>query len=102
MPHEIFLTCLVGQDQAFKARSLLFGFTGSAERHQYRRIQHCEAHEPSVKGLSTTVKQLQKERVPTTPQWQELHQILAKQPSVLQLRTDITEEVENCTNAATG
>lgn len=102
MPHEISLTSLVGQDQAFKARSLLFGFTGASERHQYTRIQHCEAQESSVKGISITIKQLQKERVPTTPQWQELHQILAKQPSVLQLRTDITEEVESCTNAATG
>ncbi|KAL1839714.1 hypothetical protein VTJ49DRAFT_1219 [Mycothermus thermophilus] len=93
MSYEIFLTSFVPDDVVVRARSILCGVAGTPERHYYRHIQHYEPSDPTVKGFHT-IKQLQRERAPTTPQWQELHQILVKQPSVLQLRTDITEEVE--------
>lgn len=95
MPHEIFLSAVVADADALKARALLGGFTEtSGQHHQFTRVQHYEPQDATVKGFAT-IKQLQKERAPTTQQWQELHQILAKQPSILQVRTDVTEEVQN-------
>ncbi|KAL2133440.1 hypothetical protein VTI74DRAFT_2326 [Chaetomium olivicolor] len=95
MPHEIFLCAVVADPDALKARALLGGFTEtSGQHHQFIRVQHYEPQDLTVKGF-TTIKQLQKERAPTTQQWQELHQILAKQPSVLQVRTNVTEQVQN-------
>ncbi|KAK4156352.1 mediator complex, subunit Med18 [Chaetomidium leptoderma] len=93
MTYEIFLTDSVEDAKVATARAILSGFTQINEQHRFTRIQHHEPRDSAVKGFST-IKQLQKERRPTTPQWQELHQILVKQPSFLELRTDITEEVE--------
>ena len=93
MPHEIFLAAIVPEPDLNKARALLGGFTEMRERHQFTRIQHYQPQDPTVKGFPT-IKELQKERGPNTPQWQELHQILVRQPSALQVRTKITEEVQ--------
>ncbi|KAH6620620.1 mediator complex, subunit Med18 [Chaetomium sp. MPI-SDFR-AT-0129] len=102
MTHESFLAASVLDDDGVTARSILSGITESRERHSFTRIQHYRPQAPTAQGL-TTIKQLQKERRPTTPRWQELHQILVKQPSVVQVRTDITPEVENAmSGAATG
>jgi mediator of RNA polymerase II transcription subunit 18 len=101
MSYEIFLTSFVPDDLIVKARSILCGVAGTPERHSYRHIQHYEPSDPNVKGF-LTIKQLQRERLlPITAQWQELHQILAKQPAVVQLRMDITEEVEIANDALT-
>ncbi|KAL2116287.1 hypothetical protein VTJ04DRAFT_8454 [Mycothermus thermophilus] len=101
MSYEIFLTSFVPDDLIVKARSILCGVAGTPERHSYRHIQHYEPSDLNVKGF-LTIKQLQRERLlPITAQWQELHQILAKQPAVVQLRMDITEEVEIANDALT-
>jgi hypothetical protein len=99
MTYELFMNAIVsGADEA-KARALLGGFTEMRERHQVTRVQHYEPEDTAVKGLPT-IKQLQKERRPTAPQWQELHQILAKQPFILHVRTDTTEEAQKALNAS--
>lgn len=94
MPHEIFLAAVVPEPDVNKARALLGGFTEMRERHQYTRIHHYQPQDPTIKGFPA-IKELQKERRPNTPQWQELHQILLRQPSILQVRIEITEEVQN-------
>ncbi|KAK3298054.1 mediator complex, subunit Med18 [Chaetomium fimeti] len=99
MTHESFLAATVLTEDGPTARAILCGVTESRERHYYTRVQHYKPQNSATQGLST-IKQLQKERRPTAAQWHELHQILAKQPSVVQVRTDITEEAENVMNAA--
>jgi mediator of RNA polymerase II transcription subunit 18 len=94
MPHEIFLSAIVVDTDEARARALLGGYTEMRERHVYTRIQHYEPQDRSIKGLPT-IKQLLKEPTPSNAQWQELHQILVKQPSVLNLRFDVTESVQN-------
>ncbi|KAK4243702.1 hypothetical protein C7999DRAFT_44529 [Corynascus novoguineensis] len=94
MTHESFLVATVLEEDGTTARAILRGVTESHERHYFTRVQHYKPSDSTSRGLPT-VKQLQKERGPTTAQWQELHQILVKQPSVVQVRTDITEEIEN-------
>lgn len=94
MTYEIFLAACIQDADVQKARTIVSGVTERRERHQFTRVQHYEPQDPTVKGFST-IKQLQKDRSPTTPQWQELHQILVKQPSFFHLRTDITEDVQN-------
>ncbi|KAL2140027.1 hypothetical protein VTI28DRAFT_4335 [Corynascus sepedonium] len=94
MTHESFLAATVLEEDGATARAILRGVTESRERHYFTRVQHYKPLDSTSRGLPT-VKQLQKERTLTTAQWQELHQILVKQPSVVQVRTDITEEVEN-------
>ncbi|KAK4122512.1 hypothetical protein N657DRAFT_575335 [Parathielavia appendiculata] len=102
MSYELFMSAIVGDTDAAKARALLGGFTEMRERHQITRVQHYELHDTAAKGLPT-IKQIQKERRPTAPQWHELHQILAKQPFILQMRTDITDEAQKkAPNAAAG
>ena len=93
MPHEIFLAAVVQDADVPKARALLGGFSEMRERHQYTRIQHYVPQDVSIKGFPA-IKELQKERGPNTPKWQELHQILVRQPSTLQVRTLVTEEVQ--------
>jgi mediator of RNA polymerase II transcription subunit 18 len=100
MTHESFLAATVLVEDGPTARAILCGVTESRERHYYTRIQHYKPQHSASQGLST-IKQLQKERRPTAVQWHELHQILVKQPSVVQVRTDITEEAENVMNTAT-
>jgi len=94
MTYEIFLAACIQDADVQKARTIVSGVTERHERHQFTRVQHYEPQDPTVKGFPT-IKQLQKDRAPTTPQWQELHQILVKQPSFFQLRADITEDVQN-------
>ncbi|KAL2158736.1 hypothetical protein VTH06DRAFT_3927 [Thermothelomyces fergusii] len=101
MTHESFLAAAVLEEDGTTARAILRGVTESHERHYFTRVQHYRPPDSTPRGLPT-VKQLQKERRPTTAQWQELHQILVKQPSVLQVRTDITEEVLNALNRSQG
>ena len=96
MTYDIFLTACIQDADVQKARTIISGVTERRERHQFTRIQHYEPQDPSVRGFST-IKQLQKDRASATgaPPWQELHQILVKQPSFFHLRTDITEETRN-------
>src|SRR4051812_510761 len=94
MAHESFLAATVLEEDGTTARAILRGVTASHERHSFTRIQHYKPMDSTSRGLPSAIKQLQKERRPTTAQWQELHQILVKQPSVVQVRTDITEEAE--------
>ncbi|KAL2260273.1 hypothetical protein VTK26DRAFT_5759 [Humicola hyalothermophila] len=94
MPHDIFLAAVVLNPDVPKARALLGGFTEMRERHQFTRIQHYVPKDAVIKGFSN-IKELQKERGPNAAKWQELHQILARQPSTLQVRTIITDEVQS-------
>ncbi len=98
MTYDIFLTACILDADVPKARTIISGVTERCERHQFTRVQHYEPQDPTVKGFQT-IKQLQKDRTSTTgpapPPWQELHQILVKQPSFFQLRTDITEESQH-------
>lgn len=91
MIYEVFITACIPQADAETAQAILSGVTEMRHRERFTRVQH---YEPQDKGLPA-IKQMAKERTPTFPQWQELHQILVKQPSVVQLRTDITEEVQS-------
>lgn len=97
MPHEMFLSAVVRDADVPKARALLGGFTEMRERHQYTRIQHYEPQDLAVKGFQA-IKELQKERGPNVSQWQELHQILVRQPSTLQVRISVTEEMQAVKN----
>ncbi|KAK4101795.1 hypothetical protein N658DRAFT_424939 [Parathielavia hyrcaniae] len=103
MSYELFMSAVVGDADAAKARALLGGFTEMRERHRVTRIQHYEPHDIAIKGLPV-IKQLQKERRPAALQWQELHQILVKQPFILHTRTDITDKAQKPppTNSAAG
>jgi mediator of RNA polymerase II transcription subunit 18 len=92
MPHDIFMAAVVAGADMVKARTLVGGFTEMRERHLFDRIQHYEPQGLAVKGFPKA-KELQKERPPNGPLWQELHQILAKQPATLQVHTKITDEV---------
>ncbi|KAK3303958.1 uncharacterized protein B0T15DRAFT_225003 [Chaetomium strumarium] len=94
MPHEIFLSAIVADADVARARALLGGYTEMRERHAYTRVQHYQPQDLSVKGFPT-IKQVLREPTPSNARWQELHQILVKQPSVLHLRFDITESVHN-------
>jgi hypothetical protein len=98
MTFDIFLTACIQDADVPKARTIISGVTERRERHQFTRVQHYEPQDPTVKGFST-IKQLQKDRASgpgaTPPPWQELHQILVKQPSFFHLRTDITEETQH-------
>ena len=100
MTHESFLAASVLDEDGATARAIVSGVTESRERRYFTRVQYYNPQDATVQGLST-IKQLQKERRPATPQWQDLHRILLKQPSVVQVRADITEEVETALNAAT-
>ncbi|KAK3898524.1 hypothetical protein C8A05DRAFT_18914 [Staphylotrichum tortipilum] len=91
MLYEVFITACLPDDDAETAQAILSGVTEMRHRERFTRVNY---YEPQDKGLPT-IKQLLKERPPTLPQWQELNLILAKQPSVLQLRTDITEEIQS-------
>ncbi|EAQ87016.1 hypothetical protein CHGG_08269 [Chaetomium globosum CBS 148.51] len=98
MTHESFLAATVLAEDGPTARAILCGVTESRERHYYISVRHYKPQNSASQGLST-IKQLQKERRPTSAQWHELHQILVKQPSVVQVRTDVTEEAEHIMNA---
>lgn len=101
MTHESFLAATVLEEDGTTARAILRGVTESHERHYFTRVQHYKPPDATPRGLPT-FKQLQKEQKPTTVHWQELHQILEKQPSVVQVRTDITEEVLNALSGSQG
>ncbi|GAB1313647.1 Mediator of RNA polymerase II transcription subunit 18 [Madurella fahalii] len=94
MLHDIFMTAVVPAADVANARTLIGAFTEMREQRQFNRVQHFEPQDLAVKGLPKA-KELQKERVPNRALWQELHQILVKQPSTLQVRTKITDEVSN-------
>ncbi|KAK4180710.1 mediator complex, subunit Med18 [Triangularia setosa] len=87
--HELFLSSVIKQHEVSKTLALIGGFTEMRERHQFTRVQHFEPN-PVVKGIST-IKELQKERHINPSHWNELHQILAKQPCSIQVRTRITD-----------
>ncbi|KAK0670875.1 mediator complex, subunit Med18, partial [Cercophora samala] len=92
--HELFLSSVIKDHEVPKLLALLGGFTEMRERHQFTRVQHFEPS-PAVKGI-LTIKELQKERHTNASHWNELHQILTKQPCAIQVRTHITEyEIES-------
>lgn len=88
------MTAVVAAADVANARTLVGAFTEMRERRQFNRIQHFEPQDLAIKGLPKA-KELQKERAPNGALWQELHQILVKQPSTLQVRTRITDEVNS-------
>lgn len=88
------MTAVVPAADVVKARTFVGAFTEMREQHQFNRVQHFEPQYPAVKG-PPKAKELQKERAPNGALWQELHQILVKQPSTLLVRTRITDEVNN-------
>lgn len=91
--HELLLSSVIKEHEVPKILALLGGFTEMHERHQFTRVQHFEPS-PAVKGIST-IKELQKERHANASHWNELHQILTKQPCTIQVRTRLTDsEVE--------
>lgn len=93
MPHEIFMTAVVVDADAAKARSVLTGVTETRERHRYTKVRHLHRGDGAPKSLDK-LKELGKEpRNPNAPRWQELHQILLAQSYILQERVDITAEV---------
>ncbi|KAK3684188.1 mediator complex, subunit Med18 [Podospora appendiculata] len=92
MPHELFLTAIVPDESMLKARAVLGGVCEMRERHSFTKVRYVRRTDPSPKGLHT-IKELQKEKGPNLPHWQEMHQILAKQSYVLQELIDITPEV---------
>ncbi len=91
MIYEVFITACIPHADAETAQAILSGATEMRHRERFTRVQF---YEPQDKGFPT-IKQMQKERMPTSTQWQELHNILVKQPSVLQLRTDVTDEIQS-------
>jgi hypothetical protein len=93
MPHEIFMTAIVPDGDATKARSVLTGVTETRERHRYTKIRYMQREDASPKTLDK-FKELGKEsRNPHAARWQELHQILLAQSYIVQERVDITPEV---------
>jgi hypothetical protein len=93
MPHEIFMTAVVPDADATKARSVLTGVTETRERHRYTKIRYMQRDDASPKSLDK-LKELGKEpRNPNAARWQELHQILLAQSYIVQERVDITPEV---------
>ncbi|KAK0741926.1 mediator complex, subunit Med18 [Apiosordaria backusii] len=92
--HELFLSSVVKEHEVPKVLALFGGFTEMRERHQFTRVQHFEPN-PAVKGLAT-IKEFQKEPRLLNNPWLELHQILAKQPCTIQVRTRIVDsEIES-------
>ena len=87
MMHELFLTSPVKDEGLQQALAVIGGFCEMREQYQTTRILHYEPN-PAVKGLSN-IKELQRERTLSVPYWTELHQILAKQPCTVQVRTRI-------------
>ncbi len=96
MPHEIFLTAMVPDADATKARAVLGGMTEMRERHQFTKVRYLQREDLNPKSLDK-FKELQKERGPNAARWQELHQILLKQHYILQERINITQEVPSAT-----
>lgn len=95
MPHEIFMTAVVADLDAAKARAVLTGITETSERHRYTKVRHLHRGDAAPKSLDK-LKELGKEpRNPNAPRWQELHQILLAQSYILQERVDVTAEVLN-------
>ena len=105
MPYEIFMAVqvpIVPRDaDRLKTCAILTGITQNQPRHCYTKVTHIE-RDPAIKGMPT-LKDLLKERSPTNPaqphwnsmRWKELDQILAKQSYTMQLRVDLTAEVES-------
>lgn len=91
MTHEIFMTALIADEDAIKARAILHGFTEMPERHRFTKVRYMWRKEFGVKGLPT-IKELQKERGANAATWQELHQIFTKQPYIVLELIDVTEE----------
>lgn len=94
MPHEIFLTAVVPDADAPKARAVLSGVTEMHERHHFTKIRYLHRKDPGAKSLDP-LKSLQQEKSPNAVRWKELHQILLKQPFIIQERVDISQEMIN-------
>lgn len=92
MPHEIFLTAVVPDADATKARAVLAGITEMKERHQYTLVRHLQREDSNPKTLDK-LKEFQKEKGANAPRWQELYQILVKQAYVILEQIDVTPEV---------
>ena len=95
MPHEIFMTAIVPDADAPKARSVLTGMTEARERHRYIKVRFMQREEASPKSLDK-LKELGKDtRNPNAARWQELLQTLLAQSYIIQERIDITSEITN-------
>ncbi|KAK0723257.1 mediator complex, subunit Med18 [Lasiosphaeria miniovina] len=84
MPHEIFLTAVVNEHDFDAAVKVLGGITAMREQQHISRV-HYYIRDVSVRGLPS-IKEIQKEKGPTSASWQELHQILLKQSYILHTR----------------
>ncbi|KAK3386879.1 mediator complex, subunit Med18 [Podospora didyma] len=97
MHHEIFLTAVVKDADIPVAMAVLGGMTEMREQRQFTRVRYLQ-RDAAVKGLPT-IKEIQKEKVPTTAQYTELHQILLKQSYLLQERVNITDDLRPAESA---
>ncbi|KAK0651164.1 mediator complex, subunit Med18 [Cercophora newfieldiana] len=99
MPHEVFLTAVVKDGDALKARAILAGITEMKERHHYLLVRHME-RDPSNRDpkILNKLKEFQKERSPNAARWLEFQQTLTKQEYVVREHVDITQEVSSAGN----
>ena len=100
MPHELFLTAIVPDADAVKARSVLGGITEMRERHQFTRVRYLRRPDASPRGLEP-LKELHKEKNAIAARWGELHQIFSRQSYLVQERVNITRYMANAEAAAT-
>jgi len=94
MPHEIFLTAVIPDADAPKARAVLSGVTEMHERHHFTKIRYLLRRDPSAKSLEP-LRSLQQEKSPNAVRWKELYQILLKQSFIIQERVDVSQEMLN-------
>ncbi|KAK4455420.1 hypothetical protein QBC34DRAFT_389864 [Podospora aff. communis PSN243] len=94
MPHEVFITAVINDADANKARAILAGITEMKERHQYLLVRHFERgpadRDPKILD---SLKEYQKERGPNAARWQQFAQTLLRQEYIVQEHIDVTTEV---------
>ena len=96
MPHEVFLTAVVKDADAIKARAVLAGIAEMKERHQYLLVRHLERHaRDRDPKFHNKLKEYQKERGPNAARWQEFQHMFSKQEYIIQEHVDVTREVEH-------
>ncbi|KAK0612799.1 mediator complex, subunit Med18 [Bombardia bombarda] len=108
MLNEIFLTAIVADAEAQKARTILAGITEMREQHHITKTRHLR-RDLAVSGLPT-IRQLQKgpagpagQKTPNAAAWQELHSAFLRQSYIIQRRLDITDDVlQPASTGATG
>jgi len=93
LPHELFLTAVVPDQDAGKARAVLQGITEMRERHQYTFVRHLHRDDSNPRTLDKLKNYYQREKGPVAVRWKELHDILSKQQYIMQEQIDITPEL---------